>query len=66
MICIIGIAHIGHLALYAGCLNPVIVLCAVIITVRTLWIAIYTIGVSAQHRTRSFETEVAGYWDARG
>jgi hypothetical protein len=45
-------AHIGHLALYAGCLNPIIVLCVVIITSRTLWILIYTIGVSAQQCTR--------------
>jgi hypothetical protein len=39
-ICIIEIAHIEHLALYGGCLNPIIVLCMVIITNRTIWISI--------------------------
>ncbi len=51
-ICIIGSAPIGYLALYAGCLNPVIILCAIIITDRIIWLLVYTIGIVAQQRTR--------------
>ena len=43
MITIVGSAYVGHLAIYAGCLNPVIVLWSVTVITIILFYGIFAI-----------------------
>jgi hypothetical protein len=48
-IMIIGCAFIGHLAIYAGCLNPLILLWLITAIATLLFFVIYSITHTGKH-----------------